>query len=459
MNAPAHPLVYDPKSPPLLPFSDQVIAAFADGRDTPRTYLERCLDLIAEREPAVLAFVCRDEVGARNAADAATERYKHGRPLSLIDGCPVAVKDIIETVDMPTQMNSPIYAGWQSGRDAASVYALRQSGAVIVGKTVTTEFASGASGPTRNPFDPNRTPGGSSSGTAAAVGAGMVPGGLGTQTAGSVVRPAAYCGAYGFKPTHAALNMGGIHPISHSHDTLGTIAGSIDACWRLAYQIAHHVGGTSPHPGLVGPAALGAGVRPTRLIWLYTDGWKEVDDASIDAFEGLIRELKQKGVEIVDRSDDDEIAKLEQLLAGVDVVASTITAYERRWPYLDYYHRDPSTLSPYLRDSIEKSADLTAADFRMATEKRAQIRHQVAVLGTRADGFITFTSSGPAPLGLDWTGSRSFQICQTLMSTPAFTLPLLEVEGLPLGVQLIGCVDQDERLARQAKWMAEASLG
>lgn len=458
MNAPAQPLVYDPKSPPLLSFSDQVIASFMEGRDTPRAFLERCLEVMAAREPSVLAFVHRDDAIARRAADAATERYKSGRPLSLIDGCPVAIKDIIETVDMPTQMNSPIYAGWQSGRDAASVYALRQSGAVIVGKTVTTEFASGASGPTRNPFDPNRTPGGSSSGTAAAVGAGMVPGGLGTQTAGSVVRPAAYCGAYGFKPTHAALNMGGIHPISNSHDTLGTIAASVEDCWRLAYQIAHHVGGTAPHPGLSGPAALGASVRPTRLIRLYTDGWQEVDEASINAFEGWVQGLKQEGIEIVDRHDSDDIAALEKLLEGVDAVSGIITAYERRWPFLDYYQRDPSTLSPYLRERIEASVDLTAADFYAAMEKRDQIRHQVAALGRRADGFITFTSSGPAPIGLDWTGSRSFQICQTLMGTPSFTLPLLQVEALPLGVQLIGFVDQDERLARYAKWMVSSTF-
>ena len=233
MDTPAKKLTYDPKSPPLLRFST-ALASFSDGSDTPRAYLERCLATIAEREAAILAFVHRNDRGARQAADEATERYKQGKPLSLNDGCPIAIKDIIETADMPTQMNSAIYTGWQSERDAASVYALRESGAVIFAKTVTTEFAAGASGPTRNPFDPKRTPGGSSSGTAAAVGSGMLPAGLGTQTGGSVVRPAAYCGAYGFKPTHAALNMGGIHPISNSHDTRGTIAGSVEDCWRVA---------------------------------------------------------------------------------------------------------------------------------------------------------------------------------------------------------------------------------
>jgi Asp-tRNA(Asn)/Glu-tRNA(Gln) amidotransferase A subunit family amidase len=287
----------------------------------------------------------------------------------------------------------------------------------------------------------------------------MLPAGLGTQTGGSVVRPAAYCGAYGFKPTHAALNMGGIHPISNSHDTLGTIAGSVEDCWRVAYQIAQQVGGSAPHPGIRGPAALSGAARPARLIRLYTDGWQEVDATSLDAFERLIQHLKQRGVDIVDRKDGDEIAKLEQLLQGVEAVARIITAYERRWPYFDYYKRYASKLSPYLRDNLEKSFDICMADFHAALEKRAKIRHQVATLADVADGFITFTAAGPAPLGLQSTGNRSFQIFWTLTSAPSFTLPLLCVDGLPLGVQLMGFVDQDERLACHAKWVAETMLG
>ena len=165
------------------------------GRDTPRDFLERCLDVIAKRDATVQAFVTLNLEGARKAADAAGKRYKAGKPLSMVDGCPVAIKDIIATADMPTQMNSPAFKGWQSGQDAACVAALRKGGAVIVGKTVTTEFAIGFSGPTTNPFDATRTPGGSSSGTAASVGAGMVPVGLGTQTQASTLRPASYCGA------------------------------------------------------------------------------------------------------------------------------------------------------------------------------------------------------------------------------------------------------------------------
>ena len=457
MSTPFTALTYDPQAPPLLDFS-RAIAAFVDGSDTPRDYLERCLHIIAERDPVIQAFVHCDVTLARQAADAASERYRQGRPRSLIDGCPVAIKDIIETANMPTQMNSAIYRDWESGRDAACVYALRQSGAVIVGKTVTTEFASGASGPTCNPFDTSRTPGGSSSGTAAAVGAGMLPGGLGTQTAGSVLRPAAYCGAYGFKPTQGALNMGGIHPISNTHDTLGTITGSVEDCWRMARQIARLVGGTAPQAGLAGPDALNEAVRPQRLMRLYTDGWQEVDALSIDAFEGLIRQLKGQGIDVIDRNDDPDIAHLEDLLHGVAETAGIITAYERRWPYYDYYQRHRDKLSTYLQGQIETSFSLTDDDFQAAVAQRTLIRQQVASLRAKADGFITFTASGPAPVGLQWTGSRSFQICWTLTATPSFTLPLLSVGGLPLGVQLMGFADQDETLARHALWIAQHTI-
>jgi len=177
-------------SPQLLPFFSAA-AAFAAGGDTPRAFLERCLERLAEYEPTVQAFVCHDIAAARSAADRATERWRAGRSLSPIDGMPIGIKDIIETVDMPTGQGSPLWEETRTGRDAASVAALREAGAVILGKTVTTEFASSEPlGLTRNPWDPPRTPGGSSSGSAAAVGCGMVPAALGTQVVGSIIRPA-----------------------------------------------------------------------------------------------------------------------------------------------------------------------------------------------------------------------------------------------------------------------------
>jgi Asp-tRNA(Asn)/Glu-tRNA(Gln) amidotransferase A subunit family amidase len=198
---------YDPRSFRALSFHDAT-PRFRDGGDTPRAYLERCLEAIAAREPVVRAWVVLNQDGAREAADASTARWQAGRPLSAIDGMPVGIKDLLETRDMPTQMGCPAYRGNFPKRDNAAVWALRQAGAVVLGKTVTTELGGAHPGPTTNPFDQTRTPGGSSSGSAAAVGAGMVPATLGTQVGGSVIRPASYCGNYALKPTQGGINRG-----------------------------------------------------------------------------------------------------------------------------------------------------------------------------------------------------------------------------------------------------------
>ena len=300
---------YDPRKPDLRAFHIS-IPAFLDGTDTPRDYLERCLEVIQEREPDVKAFVTTNIEGAREAADRSSERYRRNRPLSAVDGMPVCIKDLYETVDMPTQMNSPVYAGWQSIRDAAHVYALRKGGAGIVGKTVTTEFGQATPGPTRNPFDLARTPGGSSSGTAAAVGAGMVPAGSGSQVRGSIQRPAGYCGNYALKPTFGALNRGGGHSMSPSQSVLGIHAGSLEDCWRTAFHISQTVGGDPGHPGLFGRPELEQAVKPRRLARLETRAWPETEGETKEIFEKFLSDVAGRGVEIVSRADDERIDAL-----------------------------------------------------------------------------------------------------------------------------------------------------
>src|SRR5258708_5860477 len=216
--------------------------SFAEGSETPRAYLERHLERIATREPQAKAFPALNLGGARAAADESAARYRAGRALSAVDGMPLGIKDILETEDMPTTFGSPIYDGWQSRRDAASVYALRSSGAVIVGKTVTTEFAARHPGATRNPHDLKRTPGGSSSGSAAAVGDGMLPPALGSQVIGSVLRPSSFCGVVGFKPSYGALNRGGGYD-NFSQNCLGVLAATLDDAWIVSHVIAEKVGG------------------------------------------------------------------------------------------------------------------------------------------------------------------------------------------------------------------------
>jgi len=439
-------------NPNILSFA-QALPGMASGKRTPREFLERCLEVIAAREKTVKAFVTLDAQGARNAADAATKRYRAGRPLSAVDGMPVAIKDIIATAGLATQMNCPAFNGWQSGQDAACVSALRHGGAVIVGKSVTTEFAIGYSGPTTNPFDPERTPGGSSSGSAAAVGAGMVPAGLGTQTQASTLRPASYCGAVGFKPTHGALHTGGIHPLSATCDHLGILAATLDDAWRVASQIS--LGFGSPgYPPLSGAGANPpAPQKPRKLIRLYTRGWTEIDSDTEDAFDDTIALLQAAGVKIASRDNDAAIAKLEQELdAGVDG-AIAIVAYEMKWPYEDYIARFGDVIGKRIHGLIADARKMTPANYEALLANRRGVRALVHDALRDADGCITLAASGPAILGHEYTGSRTFLIYGSWLGLPAFSLPLLQVSGLPLGVQLLGVPDSDGKLCALANWM------
>ena len=227
MSKQSHPdqPTYHPSRHRMRTFSDNR-QAFFEGSDTPTDYLERCLDTIAQREPTIKAWVTLNEDNARQAAEESTKRYRSGKPLSPIDGMPIGIKDVLQTRDMPTELGSPIFKGRETHMDSASVNALRLAGAPIVGKTVTTEFAFVVPGPTTNPFDPNATPGGSSSGTSAAVGAGMVPAALGNQVVGSIIRPAAFCGNFAIKPTLGALHGGEGLSLSQLH--LGVHAASLE---------------------------------------------------------------------------------------------------------------------------------------------------------------------------------------------------------------------------------------
>lgn len=438
-------------NPNIISF-DGSVANFQAGRDSPRKFLERCLNVIAARDDIVKAFVTLNIEGARKAADAATRRYKAGKPLSPVDGCPVAIKDIIATADMPTQMNSPAFKGWQSGQDAACVAALRKGGAVIIGKTVTTEFALGYSGPTTNPFDATRTPGGSSSGTAAAVGAGMVPVGLGTQTQASTLRPASYCGAVGYKPSLGQFHLGGVHPLSATADHLGIIGATLGDVWRVASQISLGIGS----PGrrfLEGAGGKAPAPRPPRkLIRLFTRGWSEIDKDTESQFESAVEALASRGVAIASRHTDARIASLEdQLMAGVDG-ALDIVAYELRWPFEDYIARYGKLIGERLHGLVKRANQMTPRDYEQLLDQRDAMRKLWCETMSDADGYITLASSGPAIEGLEYTGSRTFLVYGSWLGLPAFSLPLMQSNGLPLGLQLIGAPDADGPLAGLANW-------
>jgi Asp-tRNA(Asn)/Glu-tRNA(Gln) amidotransferase A subunit family amidase len=444
------------RNPGVVSFA-QAVGGFVLGKDTPRDFLERCIANIEQKEGRVRAFVMLDLEAARRAADASGKRYKAGRPLSMVDGCPVGIKDIISTSDMPTQMNSPVFRGWSSGQDAACVYALRRGGAIILGKTVTTEFAIGYSGPTTNPFDAARTPGGSSSGTAAGVGAGMMPAGLGTQTQGSTLRPASYCGAVGFKPTLGALNLAGVHPLSATHDHLGVIGATLEDVWRVASQISLGVG--SPGFGFLDGAAMSppAPVKPRKLIRLYTRGWDETEAETKAVFEKMLQSLQAAGVEVIGKNDDSRIAAFEAAMERDIDSALDIVAYEMQWPFQDYVARHGDAIGERIRGLMARASQITPADYTAMLEKRRSIRAHATELAQAVggDAFVTLAASGPAPEGLAHSGSRSFIVPGSWLGFPAFALPVMEVHGLPLGLQLLGLERQDGRLCAFAHWLMQ----
>ena len=437
---------------------DRGVADFHSGRDTPRKFLERCLETIAARDKTVQAFVTLNIEAARKAADAATQRYKSGKPISIVDGCPVAIKDIIATADMPTQMNSPAFKGWQSGQDAACVAALRKGGAVIIGKTVTTEFAIGYSGPTTNPFDATRTPGGSSSGTAASVGAGMVPVGLGTQTQASTLRPASYCGAVGFKPSLGQLNLAGVHPLSATADHLGIIGASLGDVWRVASQISLGMGSPGRRFLQGAGAEIPAAKKPRKLIRLYTRGWTEIDDDTKTQFESAVEALTTQGVEIASRDSEPRIAALEDQLAAAVDGSLDIVAYELRWPFEDYIARYGTVIGERLHSLVKRANEMTPHDYERLLDTRNAMRRQWRETLADADGYLTLAASGPAIQGLDYTGSRTFLVYGSWLGVPAFSLPLLQSNGLPLGVQVLGAPDEEGALAGVANWMMHALI-
>ena len=445
------------RNPHIVSFA-RAVADFQSGKVTPREFLERCIANVEKYESRVKAFVTLDLKAARKAADASTKRYKAGKPLSMVDGCPVGIKDIMATADMPTQMNSPVFKGWQSGQDAACVQALRQGGAIIFGKTVTTEFAIGHSGPTTNPFDPARTPGGSSSGTAAGVGAGMIPVGLGTQTQGSTLRPASYCGAVGFKPTIGALNTAGIHPLSATSDHLGIIGATLEDTWRVASQISLGIG--SPGYGFLNGASayMPVAVQPQKLIRLYTRGWTEIDSNTEDAFEAVIAALAAAGVELVSKDNDPRVAAFEDALERDVDSALDIVAYEMKWPFQDYIARYGKMIGKRIHGLIERAVKMTPADYMTLLEKRRAIRQHcrelAASVGT--DAYVTLASSGPAITGFEFSGSRTFIVYGSWLGFPAFSLPLMQSDGLPFGLQLLGIDHRDGNLCSIANWITQA---
>jgi len=436
---------------------------FTDGNDSPRAYLERCLETIAHREPMVKALVTTNETGARAAADASAARWKAGRPLSPIDGMPVGIKDLLETKDMPTEMGCAAMKGNFPKRDNAGVWALRQAGAVILAKTVTAELGGAQPGPTTNPFDPARTPGGSSSGSAAAVGANMMPAAIGTQVGGSIIRPAAYCGNFALKPTQGGINRGERPATSQS--THGPHAGCLEDMWQTATEMAKRCGGDRGSLGLMGPDRLPAAIKPDQLIVLETEGWAEVDPATKAGFAKVLGQLEAAGVVVIHRADHPFVEALEKAIANGRAICNGVTSWENRWYQRGMLDAAPDGISARGQATLTRAEAMTPDDYRsnLLARQQAQLAHMA--VASLADAAITLACPGPAPI---WsgdvagqplaprpTGDFVFNAPSSMLFAPVVTVPLMSVGGMPVGVQLMGQQHEDARVTGLARWFWE----
>jgi Asp-tRNA(Asn)/Glu-tRNA(Gln) amidotransferase A subunit family amidase len=453
------PSRYDPNDRDRLTFSAHT-SAFTDGSDTPRAYLERCLAQIEVAEPKVKALTTVNADAALAAADASTKRWKDGRPLSPIDGMPIGIKDLLETKDMPTEMGCEAYRGNFPKRDNAAVWALRQAGAVVLAKTVTAELGGAYPGPTRNPFDLERTPGGSSSGSAAAVAADMMPMAIGTQVGGSIIRPAAYCGNVALKPTQGGINRG--ERLATSMSTHGVHANCIEDMWRTAIEIAKRAGGDRGMIGLTGPSAPPAAVKPERLIVVEGQGWPTLDAATKVAFSQFLDALQAAGVELVRRDDNPMVAGLERAIADAGAICSKITAWENRWAQRNLVDTNPKGVSERAKATLAMAEAMTPDDYRLALLDRAAAQAHHAAMAGLADAAVMLSCPGPAPLYFTDvpgeplkprpTGDAVMNYPSSMLFAPAVTMPLLTVGGMPVGVQFMGQQHQDARMTAFARW-------
>jgi Asp-tRNA(Asn)/Glu-tRNA(Gln) amidotransferase A subunit family amidase len=444
--------LYDPKVAAYPSFA-AAKRAFVAGIDSPRKFLERCLAEFERHEPQVQAFVRVDVEGARAAADASSERWRRGAPLSAVDGLPVGIKDCFDMRGWPTEVNCALFKDQVADIDAAHVDALRRGGALLLGKTTTTELTMALPPPTWNPWDLNRTPGGSSAGSAAAVAAGMIPIGTGSQVRGSVIRPASICGVVGMKPTFGALNRhGGIDP-SPSLNHLGLLGGTLTDVWETALHIANVAGGDPGYPALSGPPTLPDARRPLRLMRQYTAGWQKTDEASQQAFEALLRFLQGAGIEIIEPQADELSQRYEDATTRTPEFFFDLMTFELRWPLRLWNEIRPGLVSEGVLGYIKKAESMSVEEYRKACARREELRVLHRQFAGRVDGFVTLAHIGPGQIGQPKAGTPWYNDASSAVGAPTYNLPLLSVEGVPLGVQIMGFEGGDADLAAMARWI------
>jgi Asp-tRNA(Asn)/Glu-tRNA(Gln) amidotransferase A subunit family amidase len=404
--------------------------------------VQSCLERISEREPVVRAWTHLADAAALAAARACDKAATQGRH-GVLRGVPFGIKDIFDTADMPSGYGSPIYTGCRPSFDASAVALPRAAGGILLGKTVSTEFANRHPGPTSNPHNRAYTPGGSSSGSAAAVADFMVPLALGTQTGGSVIRPAAYCGVVGFKASYGLFPPAGMHMNTDSLDTVGAMARSVGdiALFRAALMAI-------PYEAPVSPA------RPPRLALCRTMHWNEAEPEGRAVLEAAAARLGAAGATIVD-------SELPDACTDISEIQRRHSAYEAPRNHAPELHRHAALLSDDLlaNGRIAAGRKLTSDDFRTALRRAERARAAAHEWAGGFDAILTLPAPGQAPKGLGSTGSAIFNGLWTLLYMPCLTLPAGEgPDGLPVGIQLVGRRHDDRRLLDIGLWV-ERQLG
>ena len=426
----------------------EAIDKIRDGEITSEELVQACLDRIEQADGKIEAWAHLKPDYALDQARMLDGQRQAGGPVGPLHGIPVGIKDIFDTDCLPTENGTVLNSGRQPMEDCRVVSLLMEAGAVIMGKTVTTELAVFGPGKTKNPHNPDHTPGGSSSGSAAAVASYMVPLAIGTQTNGSVIRPAAYCGVVGFKPSHGLIPRTGILAQSHWLDTVGVFARSVEDAAMIAEVLVAYDPGDKDTRARARPSFAATAVEeppmPPMLAFAKTAVWDEAEKETQDAF-GELKELLGKGCDDLDLPEPFQNAvEWHRAIMYADLAKS----------FAGYYERGKDQLTEILRQMIEEGQKTTAVDYNRAVDWREVLNNGLDGVFDRYDAIITPATTGEAPAGLDSTGSPVFSTLWTYCGTPAITLPLMEgPNGLPLGVQLVSRRGDDARLLRTAHWL------
>ncbi len=396
----------------------------------PADLIEACLARIAAREPDVRAMAFFDPDQARRT------RWQDG-PLQ---GIPIGAKDVMDTADMPTEHGSPIWRGWRPRADAAAVSAARAAGAIVMGKTVTAEFAIRTPGPTRHPLTLRHTPGGSSSGSAAGVADGFFPLAFGTQAMGSLIKPAAYCGVVGFKPSFGIINRGGVKLVSDSIDTVGVLARCVADCALLVEAVSGlALGDPEIRPD-----------RPPRIGLCRSPSWSKALPETAALLPAAATALSRAGATIVERELPPAFDAAQR---AFPIILNREAAQALGW---ELRHAADQVSAP-LREQLAMGAKASAADYRSAVTLFEGLRRLFPAALDGLDVLITPAATGQAPETLASTGDSAFNWLWTALHLPAISVPAgIGPDGLPLGLQIVGRFGEDRQTLAWAQWIAAA---